>query len=354
MNKLRKLINKFISKKHGSSMVEFAIIAPVIMSIIAWSIYFSDLLYVKLKNQEAARYVAWEFTAFSLSDYENSQHRSAFNNAKKEIVKEAQEKYKNLNSTNTGAPAKLLSFKYTFNKPFVGNVPAMGLAAIAGNNVANHNVMNALAGNNAFGGINPSNMMSSLTGTISNFLSHWKFNSNGKAFVTSSTRPGRAQQPGNLWEFVLDLLGISGVKETITLIADPWVLMDGKDVHLPGGYEKGKTNSPFFKQVKRIAFLGLNAQIIDPINNVTSIFLGKNTEAFVTKLVSLNYKNESSGKVDLSDESKLKTHQGVIKYDTAPLENSNNKNNSLYYQTLNQRGKHYMGCKDEQEQSCWH
>jgi hypothetical protein len=47
----------------GSSLTEFAIVAPLFIMLVMWSQFFTDFGIFKLKVQEAARYGLWEMTA---------------------------------------------------------------------------------------------------------------------------------------------------------------------------------------------------------------------------------------------------------------------------------------------------
>jgi Flp pilus assembly protein TadG len=47
----------------GTSLTEFAIIAPLFIALVMWSQFFTDYGIFKLKVQEAARYGLWEMTA---------------------------------------------------------------------------------------------------------------------------------------------------------------------------------------------------------------------------------------------------------------------------------------------------
>ncbi len=51
------------SNESGSSLTEFAIIAPLLILLVFWSEFFTDLGIFKLKLDEAARYAVWEMTA---------------------------------------------------------------------------------------------------------------------------------------------------------------------------------------------------------------------------------------------------------------------------------------------------
>jgi hypothetical protein len=73
--------------RRGSSTVEFAIMAPILVVLVLWSNYFWELLRVRIKAAEAARFVAFERTV--------REDLGA-------ITSEAQSRYKDLNGVDTG------------------------------------------------------------------------------------------------------------------------------------------------------------------------------------------------------------------------------------------------------------
>ena len=52
-----------LSGQSGSALVEAAILFPCLVLILFWSIAFTDVLILKLKASEAARFALWETTA---------------------------------------------------------------------------------------------------------------------------------------------------------------------------------------------------------------------------------------------------------------------------------------------------
>jgi hypothetical protein len=73
--------------RRGSSTVEFAIMAPLLVVLVLWSNYFWEVLRVRIKAAEAARFVAFERTV-----------RKDLG----QITAEAQSRYQDLNGSDTG------------------------------------------------------------------------------------------------------------------------------------------------------------------------------------------------------------------------------------------------------------
>lgn len=57
------------SDERGQALVEFAVVVPLVVMVVLFAIWFYELIHVKLKVQEAARYAAWETTAFPMHSY---------------------------------------------------------------------------------------------------------------------------------------------------------------------------------------------------------------------------------------------------------------------------------------------
>jgi hypothetical protein len=74
-------------RNRGGSMVEFAILAPLLMGLIFWANYFWEVQYARIKAAEVARFVAFERTMRSNLD---------------EIVAEAKDRYQDLDGSTKG------------------------------------------------------------------------------------------------------------------------------------------------------------------------------------------------------------------------------------------------------------
>ena len=80
----------------GSATTEFAIVLPAVLMILFWSLFFTDVSFVRLKAQEAARYAAWEATVFRTQS---------------QVERDIQEHFANLRSSDrdTGTPDLLMA-----------------------------------------------------------------------------------------------------------------------------------------------------------------------------------------------------------------------------------------------------
>ena len=91
--------------RRGAATVEFALIVPVLVMILLFSMYLTELVRAKLKLQEFARYVVFEMTSYTLSDFANAKHDEAFADAQREMMEEAVDRYKDMDSVEPNAPA---------------------------------------------------------------------------------------------------------------------------------------------------------------------------------------------------------------------------------------------------------
>ena len=101
------------SSRRGAATTEFALIVPVLVVILMFSMYLTELVRAKIKMQEFSRYVVWELTSYTLSDFGKAQHDAAFTDAKQEMMDEAVERYKDLDSVEPEGRAGNLIARYT-------------------------------------------------------------------------------------------------------------------------------------------------------------------------------------------------------------------------------------------------
>ncbi len=87
-----------LADESGSAITEMAIFAPLVVMLMLYSIYFTDVLQVRLKSLEISRFVAWEKTVFRDSGA---------------IVADAEERFQNLRSYDRepGQPNYLLGVR---------------------------------------------------------------------------------------------------------------------------------------------------------------------------------------------------------------------------------------------------
>src|SRR5215471_6746543 len=82
----------------GSALLEFALVAPILIALILYSLFFSELVRAKLKLHEVARYAAWEMGSHPLSDYGTARPVAAFERTRSATVRDAEARYVSLDS----------------------------------------------------------------------------------------------------------------------------------------------------------------------------------------------------------------------------------------------------------------
>src|SRR5512137_163924 len=107
--------------EQGQALVEFAIVAPLIIMVLMFSIWFVELVQIKLKVQEAARYAAWEATSYKLHDYDKGQ--SELNKLSSEMTQkvsqEAMLRYSDLDSSSASPTLNNSIFAASWTPPLI-------------------------------------------------------------------------------------------------------------------------------------------------------------------------------------------------------------------------------------------
>ncbi|HEX8823657.1 MAG TPA: TadE family protein [Archangium sp.] len=359
---LRNRSNQLTSRR-GAATVEFAIVVPLLVSILMFSIFLTEIILAKFKLQEASRYVAWEMTSYTLSDYAEANHDQAFDTAMQATMTEATERYKDLNSVEPNGGRSSIMLRADPVTVAITNQTVEGIdlswAMPAGG--AGEEVSSAIGKGYNF------------------FLNHFKFNTKGQVEVQITSRLASLVLPRSYLQkeqggfYNVDNWGgrdLSNlpVNNRYTLIANGWHLPDGGDAIADGKragvHRSGGTDHGLYRQVDRMKFLGvtnyLNKVGFDKITGVTNFFLPDFMGTFV---VANNYKPSTSGRDCNND--KHTAHEGLNNldkypgldqrpkddddllrcFDTAPFRDTAAYAGSLYARIFEARGEHFMGCK---------
>ena len=347
--------------RRGAAVVEFALVAPLIVSILFFSIYLTDIVRAKLKLQEASRYVAWEMTSYALSDYGSADHAKAFQTAEQAAVKEAAERYKDLDSLELNSRfGTLLSAKAPEVVVKNEEVAGVDLSAVTG-------------GSGSTGAAGK---------PLNTVLGYFKFNTKGQVQVQLNGELSASLLPRNYLQkeqhgfYTVDNWGGRDlshlpIKNQYTLIANGWHLPDGSDAVVTdrqsGVHTGGKTRHGMAVQVDHMKFLGIVDQVggtglggvISALDFAVPAFMG-------TFVVSHNYtkdesklhgcnKTKHSGpsglhnlepNPGLDEDSKVDLEQRC--FDTSPFRDTQEYDQSLYKRMFDARGDNFMGCKKAQ------
>jgi len=360
----------------GGAMVEFAIVAPVMVMLVLFADFFHDAVKTKLKAQEAARFLAWEFTSMPLSDYNSFHHSGLFNSAKTKITTDLKEKYQNFDSSNP-SPTPNISANATFIATHTLDIAPADTGASDGNvpldsqkTLSQIPVIGGLANSLISGGLD-------IVGP-----KPFKFNMNGMATGKVTVRFQNKILPAGFLDnqyqtqMVPSKLAQFDMSDTVSLVADPWVLSDGRDARLnpnQNGFAlAGSTSAihPFAREVNQMLFAGAIQRLIP--TNVTSTLA--QVENFVPGLpdplflsgppvaaINLTRKAASSGydkcsygntpkdgKVNLRDQNPFDEDIGQFCFYTIPFRWLNSPTDTDPGKVFERSGTFYMGCKTDQ------
>jgi Flp pilus assembly protein TadG len=352
--------------RRGAATVEFALVVPVLVSILMFSMFLTEIILAKFKLQEASRYVAWEMTSYTLSDYADGDHNKAFNAAMTASVADANERYADFNSV----------------EPNAGNFAVMLRADPVATTITNQTVSGIDASEVFPGGGSGEEVLSAVGKTVNFFIDHFKFNTKGQVQVEISSRlaslvlPRRYLQKSDGDFYDVDNWGgrdLSNlpVRNRFTLIANGWHLPDGGDALVMGkraGVHDGGSDHGMFRQVDRMKFLGVGDYMskvgLDKLSDIGSLIL---PDFFGPFVAAHNYKPSESARdcnkpkhgaqeglhnLDREngpglDQKKNDNNDDQRCFDTAPFRDTHEYEQSLYRKIFMARGDYFMGCKNQ-------
>jgi hypothetical protein len=376
--------------ERGQALVEFAIVAPLIVMILLFAIWFYELLFIRLKAQEAARYAAWEATAYKLHDYAKgkSELSKLASSMQTSVIADTMVRYSALNSSQPGlGSASTLGLQHTllassWAQPVVlvtnaseeqipgGWIPNL-LLSVAGNlfdwiSALNYKDLNPVATSLVALG-------KDMGGAMTNRLfgnSDWGFNSHGYVEARVGILVKNEFFNRGLVGFLNNTL-VSHHHQTFMVyekhgvLADSWWLDDGSNVY-GGDKSPGRTSTAYAKQIDRMylvndrtrgvakgfatgvwavgnAALGLVMSTASP-----DITLDDFTRASV---VSLSFgDNTYKGQANIKQDGRPSDN---VKYDTAPATKSQGSSDLQEFgKTLDARGVYFMGCDKEMSLGC--
>jgi hypothetical protein len=344
----------------GAATVELALVVPLLVSLLMFSIFLSDVIRARLKIQEASRYVAWEMSSYPSSDYATADHDKAFDAARNATVKEAAERYEDLDSIEPQGRFGLL-LRASPPEVSIQNQPVAGI-----------DLSRVFPGGP--GGTGPE-AAAAMGKPLGFFLEQFRFNTRGQVEVEVSSTlvshmlPRRYLQKEQHGFFDVDNWGGRDlshllVKSRYTLIANGWHLSDGEDAVMRSGragvHEDGSPHG-LSLQVGRMKFLGVGNYLdrvgLDRLGSVARFLMPDFLGTFV---VSHNYvpgesargcnKTRHGAPMGLNN---LNTYPGLDDpaqrcFDTAPFRDTQEYDHSLYRKMFMARGAFFMGCKNAQ------
>ncbi|MCE9672741.1 pilus assembly protein [Myxococcus stipitatus] len=353
------------ASRRGAATVEFALSVPVLVMILMFSMYLTELVRAKLKLQEMARYAVWEMTSYTLSDFANGDHDAAFEDARKEASDELLERYKDMDSVEPNAPLAGFIVRYSGVQGTISNkeIPFLETGMMPG----------STSEGGGFGGA----ILGAVSGGANGLLNMWGFNNKGwvesevqmnfenviipKSYLDESSGPGGFFKSDTFGG--QDLASIP-LKAKYSMFANGWHMPDGGDAVVrdrrAGNHRSGSQPHGIYQQVSRMKFLGLgNVMSGLGIGGVLD-FLGSFLPNFFgTFVVARNYgidpqqKSKCNGLTtyDAGASSGLHAMRDLLDhdrpdcFDTAPFRDEMSYEKSAYIQLFQARGPNFMGCR---------
>ncbi len=356
----------------GQATTEFALVLPVMVVILLYSMVFTERVRAKLKLQEASRFLAWEMTSHPLDDFGSGNHDKAFLLAQRASVRDAVDKYKDLESIDNKAAGNfVVGYSNLTARVTAHDAPSLThpIAPISGNLFVN-------------------NLLAVLTGPVGAAYQHFGFNLKGKVQVEVSVQLDNRLLPRRFLDenggfFRVDVWGgrnlqNATIKNRFTLVASGWDLPDGADGEQhqrgPGaarsGVHRGGSDHGLYLQVARMSLLGARhnlgripgftqlARLIGDFvpNPVDATYVvshnyfapgdrgikGRGCEAFARHGAHWGQNNLGT---DASNDGPDIDHPGRRCFDTAPFRDTSNYDDSQYRAVFQARGRYFMGCK---------
>lgn len=361
--------------RRGQAITEFALVLPVLIVILLYSMYFTELVRAKLKLQEASRFVAWEMTSYTLDDFGKADHAGAFKAAKDPAELDALDRYKDLESIDNRSPGDFV-VGYSNVKATVTNLDAPLITS----------PIPSLSGDPFFSGL-----LNVLNGGTTAAYQFFGFNTKGKVQVELTMQLDNRILPHHFLDenggfFQADMWGGRNLqnltlKNRFTLLASGWDMPDGADAvqhqHGPGGpragVHRGGSDQGIYTQVSRMSLLGApnklgNIPGFSTIMGLIGDFIPNPITA--TYVVSHNYFEAGNNNIDTrgcdndpghgapwgmnnledgngSDGPGLDVDRRKC-YDTAPFRDTSRYGESQYREIFRARGAFFMGCKKAQ------
>lgn len=97
MNALR------LREQRGSAIVEMAILLPLFVMLLLWAVYFTEFSVLRIRQQEASRFLTWESSAHALADLDSGRHAPRVEAMRRQVIARTEARYRNLEGHNTSA-----------------------------------------------------------------------------------------------------------------------------------------------------------------------------------------------------------------------------------------------------------
>lgn len=351
------------SKERGAALVELALVVPIFVVLLLFAAFFTDVIRVKLKLQEASRYAAWEMTSHPLGDWVNKNHEAVFTTARDSVIEEARLRFQDLDSADRRAiDGDAFSFSFALEaRPPTFEIANQEVALLPEGVPVLGGVGDAALGAVGFDTGGQVEVM--VRGGMRNLIIPRTFMQRTDGSFYGQSTWGSA-----------DLSAMQS-HNRYTLVASSWFMPDGADQTIysdRSGVHRDGTEGGIRPVVTRMKFGGLGAlvestSVLAKVKDITGRFL---PDPFGTYVVSHNYGLEGApssldrscntpGHLSPAGMRNLDVDKGLDQrdgdnndllrcFDTAPFRDTQAYDASLYAKIFEARGQNFMGCQNAQ------
>lgn len=335
----------------GTAMVEMAVLLPVFVALISFSLFFLELIRTRLRLLEVGRYAAWTLSAYPIADFQTGRHQEAFSRGVAAVRRDTLNRHLAQGWGNGGfaAPRENLDVELK-NSETPDTQPRLSFSSSDAKGLG-------------------SALFSTLGDGTRPLLRRFHLDTADLVTATASVDVLNRLFPGSSqW------LQRLPIKSRFALRIADWHLSEGEDAMMRFRRdEQGNRAGPsaFYAQVQRMTLFGLKDRLtqLPGISTAFQLVGGAGFDPTMTYLASRNYRPPANSAED-RDCDYLREYPETARhgmsnlrkagpmdsdrpscFDTAPFRDQARYQDSLYIKLFESRGPWFMGCKRAQADS---
>ena len=250
-----------LDRERGSAAVELALLLPVLVAVLFWAVYFTELSVLRIRQQEASRFLAWETTT-GLADIGTGRHEARFAEVTHRAIARTRARYANLEGHDLSSRPSTWLARPRLGALEVRPVPLADPRAEEMGRVVLGRAASQVRGD---GARVPSlaSLVRGLDGRLAGWLGSVGLATDavGVATAVGLEVENRCMEgDDSVFPDVVRRLSFSPAVSHLE--SETWALEDGGDVG------PGDRHHPFARQVNRLAFFGVGDRLDRALRNL--------------------------------------------------------------------------------------
>lgn len=243
------MIARILRRVEGSAVVEMAIVLPLFVLLALWAVYFTELSIVRIRQQEASRFLTWEATTQALVDFGSGRHAPRSQAMRREALARTAARYRNLEGHNLSERSGRWLARPRLRHLDLAPV----VLGAAPTDAVGHEVLGELERSVAGDPLLPAfrSMLRGLEGGLGHTLRAMGFSLEVGVHTRVAVEVDNEFLVGEGLVFPERLRRIAFEEAQSLLESETWALGEGSDVGL------ADTDHPFTRQVERMTYFGI-------------------------------------------------------------------------------------------------